>query len=226
MNSPFAYAFPVNNDSLKPRWAPKVPQRKIRALYEGAACGLLDTTLLDDVGIALELRCRSMLAVADVMMRDRIPCPRCGHVTTHDPRTFAAPALLLICPTCLWHLTWGEYHQTFRHHELFGADGLPFIAQYTVDWPAARTPCDKLLLIDQLLHLWHWEEVRHERAIGRPSGVNFIEGGRRAVLAFLDTLTYGEQTPPELRERQASWRANWNEVKAMQQSRTRPRHGD
>jgi hypothetical protein len=215
----------VSDDSLKPRWAPKVPQRKIRALYEDAARGVLDATLIDDVGIALKLRCRSMLVVADVMLRGRVPCPRCGHVTSHDPRTFADPALLLTCPACAWHLPWGDYHQTFRHHELFGADGLPFIAEYAAAWPAARSAREKLLLIDQLLHLWHWEEVRHERRLGRPSGVNFIEGSRRAVLAFLDALTYGEHTPPELRERQAAWRAGWDEVKAMQQ-RTRPRHGD
>lgn len=215
----------MNEGSRKPRWAPKVPQRNVRALYEYAAHGTVDPTLLDDVGIALELRCRSMLVVADVMLRGRVPCPRCGRVTTHDPRAFADPALLLTCPDCSWHLTWGEYHQSFRHHELFGADGIPFVAQYAADWPAARTARDKLLLIDRLLHLWHWEEVRHERSVGRPSGVNLIEGGRRGVLAFLDALTYGEHTPPELRERQASWRAHWDEVKATQR-RARPRHGD
>ena len=215
----------MNSNSMKPRWAPKVPQWKIRALYEDAARGMFDGTLVDDVGIALELRCRSMLVVADVMLRGHVPCPRCGRVTTHDPRTFADPALLLMCPSCAWRLTWGDYHQTFRHHELFGADGLPYIAEYTAAWPEARTARDKLLLVDRLLHLWHWEEVRQERSVGRPSGVNFIEGGRRAVLSFLDALTHGEHTPPELRERQASWRANWDEVKAMQQ-RNRPRHGD
>ncbi len=216
----------MSEASLKPRWAPKVPQRKIRTLYEDAARGVLDPALLDDVGIALELRCRSMLAVADVMMRGRIPCPRCGRVTSYDPRTFADPGLLLECSACAWQLPWGAYHQTFRHHELFGADGIPYIAEYAAAWPAARTARDKLLLIDRLIHLWHWEEVRHERSVGRPSGVNFIEGGRRAVLAFLDTLTYGENTPPELRDRQAAWHANWDEVKAVHRTHARSRNGD
>ena len=36
--------------AVKPRWAPKVPQHRIRRLYELDAQGLTDETLTDDVG--------------------------------------------------------------------------------------------------------------------------------------------------------------------------------
>lgn len=45
------------------RWSPRVPKGKIRRLYESDARGLLDDELLDDVGIALLLRCQDILMV-------------------------------------------------------------------------------------------------------------------------------------------------------------------
>jgi len=201
---------------IKPRWSPRVPRHKVRRLYENDARGIVDEVLLDDVGIGLFLRCRSMLAVHGVMMHGRIPCPACGHVFTQDRAGLCDPATPLVCPACGWRLPWGEYHSTFRHQELMGAGGNPFIAEYVEAWPTARTPREKLLLIDRLIHLWHHEEARHERGLGRPTGVNLIEGSRRQVLAFLDALTHGEQATPELREADARWRAGWDEVRAKQ----------
>ena len=37
-------------------------------------------------------------------------------------------------------------------------------------------------------------------------GVNLIEGKLPDVVQFLDALTYGKETPEELRERLADWR--------------------
>ncbi len=41
------------------RWAAPVRQDKIRRLYETDARGLTDEALIDDVGLALYLRCQS-----------------------------------------------------------------------------------------------------------------------------------------------------------------------
>ena len=202
--------------SFKPRWSPKVAQHKLRRLYENDARGILDEVLLDDVGIGLFLRCRSMVAVHNVMHHGRIPCPACGHVFHQNRLSLRDPATVLRCPACDWQLTWGEYHRTFQHQELMGLGGNPFILEYLEAWPAARTPREKLLLIDRLIHLWHHEEQRRAYGLGRPTGVNLIEGSRKQVLAFLDTLTHGEHTTPELRDRLAAWRAGWDEVKAKQ----------
>ena len=203
--------------TVKLRWAPRVPQRKIRRLYENDARGILDEVLIDDVGIGLYLRCKSMLAVEDAVHRGRVVCPGCGHTNVHDPKTFCDPAAVLRCESCPWRLTWGAFHATFRHQELYGAGHNPFIAEFVQAWPATRTPRERLLLIDRLIHLWHWEEVRSQAfGLGRPTGLNLIEGNRRQVVEFLDTLSYGERTTPELRERLAHWRAGHDEVKAKQ----------
>src|SRR5207248_7542300 len=128
-----------------------------------------------------------------------------------DPTGSHDPATVLACAACPWRLTWGEYHVTFRHQELYGIGHNPYIAEYLDAWPGARTPREKLLLIDRLIHLWHHEELRHEHGLGRPTGVNLIEGSRKQVLAFLDGLTYGAESTPELRERLERWRAHWDE---------------
>jgi predicted RNA-binding Zn-ribbon protein involved in translation (DUF1610 family) len=194
-----------------------VPRDKIRRLYENDARGITDEVLIDDVGIGLFLRCKSMLAVEEAVHRGRIACPGCGRANVYDPGRFRDPATVLACEPCGWRLTWGEYHATFRHQELYGAGHNPFIAEYVAAWPAARTARERLLLIDRLIHLWHWEEVRRQSfGLGRPTGLNLIEGNRAQVIEFLDTLTYGERTTPELRERLARWRAGRDEVRAKQ----------
>src|SRR5258708_28782977 len=45
-------------------WAPKVRPEKIWQLYQNDARGLVDETLVDDVGLALYLRCESVLLVS------------------------------------------------------------------------------------------------------------------------------------------------------------------
>jgi len=51
-------------------------------------------------------------------------------------------------------------------------------------------PKQKMLLIDRLIHLWHWM-LSDEREPTRPAAPSFIEGSRREVIAFLDTLSQG-----------------------------------
>lgn len=48
------------------------------------------------------------------------------------------------------------------------------------------------------------------------NGANLIEGSHDTVVAFLDALTYGEASTPELRQTHAAWRRTASE---MQESR-------
>lgn len=50
---------------------------------------------------------------------------------------------------------------------------------------------------------YHWE-VKGEP--GRPSAVNLIGGKIHEVVAFLNDLTYSENSTPGLRENYARWR--------------------
>jgi hypothetical protein len=65
-----------------------------------------------------------------------------------------------------------------------------FFAAFMRAWDAARTPKQKMLAIDDVIHRWHWENTLDERGgVGRPGGVNLLEGSRRQVIAFLDRLS-------------------------------------
>ena len=63
-----------------------------------------------------------------------------------------------------------------------------------------------MLLIDQLLHGFHWYYKTGKPT--RPVAINLIEGRLREVIAFLDRLTYGDKSTPELLESKAAWNEN------------------
>jgi hypothetical protein len=73
-----------------------------------------------------------------------------------------------------------------------------------------------MLLVDRLIHRWHWETAEQPPSfgLGRPTGVNLIEGNRRQAIELLDSLTYGAHVPPETAEARAAWRASRDEVVA------------
>jgi hypothetical protein len=201
----------------RPRWAPRVPQHKIRRLYEMDAQGIKDDLLIDDVGIGLYLRCQSILTVNDIWINSQLPCPHCGQVISHFNHDWGDADYSLHCSYCSWQMRWGDYHATFRHQELVGGGMLDYCQEYVQKWETARTPKAKILIIDQLIHRWHWE-TRHEQdpdrfGLGRPVGVNLIEGSRKAVIAFLDNLTYGEGSTEGTQETKEGWQTRWYDVK-------------
>ncbi len=48
------------------------------------------------------------------------------------------------------------------------------------------------------------------------TGVNLIEGSRKDVLHFLDTLTYGDASTGGIDATKAAWREHWREVRERQ----------
>lgn len=195
-------------------WAPRVRPDKIRRLYQLDAQGILDETLIDDVGYALYSRCRSIVHVTDAMF-GRVHCPRCDTIVH---RQGSDPAQELRCVTCGWETTLGAYHATYRTQEL-GAGGARDIFEAFVDaWERKNSPRQKMMLIDRLIHSWHWETQRQRPkfGLGRPTGVNLIEGNRQQVLVLLDGLTYGAESTTGIQATKAGWREHWEEVKARQ----------
>jgi hypothetical protein len=59
--------------SIRPRWAPRTPQAKIRWLYELDAQGITDEELIADVGYRLYSRCQSILAVTRIWITKEVP---------------------------------------------------------------------------------------------------------------------------------------------------------
>jgi hypothetical protein len=71
-------------------------------------------------------------------------------------------------------------------------------------WPAARTPRDKMLAIDALIHACHGQFKGH---MGRPAACNLIEGTMSELLPLLDELAYGEASTPGVVELRKEWKA-------------------
>ena len=183
--------------SRLPRWAPRVPRIKIRQLYERDAQGIYDLDLIHEVGYGLLARCESFIT-ANRAREGELPCPECGQTVRREE--------MLRCP-CGWALSWADYFKTIQHKQLSGAE--PVLQQFRDfcnAFPSARTPQEKMLLIDRLIHGFHWTY----KADGptRPVAVNLIEGRLSVVVAFLDQLTYGAKSTPRTKETLAKWGKN------------------
>jgi len=186
-----------------------VPKIKIRRLYESDAQGMLDKELVDDVGISLFVRCQSILTIYEAK-HNRVKCPRCarqGRTTIiqrlrpgRDPRDE-----LLVCPACDWQLTWGAYALSYKRRQLNAGGAVSAFADYVRRYPAARTPKEKMLAIDQLIHAFHYSLVRRPELPTRPAGVNLIQGKLADVIRFLDELTYGPQSTEGLADNRQDW---------------------
>jgi len=183
-------------------------------LYELDAQGVRDEELIDAVGYALYSRCISILHVSDAM-QGNVHCPQCDTIIHHQA---SDPTAMLQCPTCSWETQWGEYHHTYRTQELGAIGAADMLQDYVANWERVRTPGDKMLLIDQLIHRWHWETQRErpKSGLGRPTAVNLIEGNRQQVLALLDSLTYGAESTTTIQTTKKTWRTHWQEVQARQ----------
>lgn len=207
------------------RWAPRVQPSKLRRLYELDAQGILDEELLDEVGFALYSRCRSILVVSSAM-RGKVHCSRCDAIID---RLTDDPDQVLRCPTCGWETTWRSYSNTYRTQELGAGGAWDIFAEFAERWVGVRTPRDKMLLIDQLIHRWHWETQRQRPTfgLGRPTGVNLIEGNKQQVLRLLDSLSYGAGSSTGTARTKAVWRAHWQEVQthgAASRARLKAKH--
>jgi len=196
------------------RWAPKVRQNKIRRLYEQEARGLLDETLIDDVGYALYSRCHSILIVSS----QHLECPQCKHIFPVAPHTHND---LITCPSsCGWTITPADYHQTWRHRDLIGTN-TPAFQNFVDRYPNAKSLSDKLVLIDQLIHAFH-QSLRYPLP-HRSAASNLIEGNHEQVVAFLDQLTEGTASSPELQDTHTAWKITMQQMQAFRHAKPKDR---
>lgn len=184
-----------------PTWAPRVSKVKIERLYRGSARGLLHEDLIDDVGYALYARCESMLEVTEILRTGRPRCPECRAVI---PKRNWQPDEELVCPACEWRCPAQAYNKTYARKN-FGTGGLDEeIREFMRKFASARSPGDKLVLIDTLIHRFHWASAQ-----GRPLAAALIEGKMKDIMPFLDRLSYGENVPPEVTQMREEWRRKW-----------------
>jgi predicted RNA-binding Zn-ribbon protein involved in translation (DUF1610 family) len=188
-----------------PVWAPRIRQSLIRRLYETDARGIYDDELLDEVGWGLVARCESFITAVEAA-RGRVKCPSCGQVVEHR----ADPAEQLRCRACGWEMPWRDYFKTFQHKQLSGAEAVLALFQEFVDqFPSVRDPRQKMLLIDRLIHGFHYNL---HYGPTRAAGVNLIEGRYHEVVEFLDRLSYGPGSTPGTRQARREWRQVINQT--------------
>ena len=167
-------------------WPSRVRRELIGRLYASDAMGVHDERLIDEVGYALLVRCIAITHVTDAFAHGRVHCPLCAGVFDHAHEELA-------CPHCTWRTTWKAYHKTFRGKKLYGPVEIfkPFIEAFS----RAKTPGDKMVAIDQMLHTFHHQLTRYPTA---PAAKNVLEGNIQDIVDFLNTLSYGENSTPQI----------------------------
>jgi hypothetical protein len=196
------------NTSTKIHWSKRVEPQKIRRLYESDAQGMLDEDLLDEVGYGFYVCCRELLELGEAI-RGRIKCRNCGAIIVRkavDGKFSHDPTELLACGECSWQITCGDYHKSLLRvepgsPELCAEEQLAEV--FVQKWPRARSPRQKLLLIDELVHEFHM----HYRAVGSPLGWSVVRATGRQLIELLEDLAYGPGSTQGLEETRRVWSA-------------------
>ncbi len=186
------------------RWSRRVKPEVIRRLYTLDAKGVVDEDLINEVGYAMYARCLSIRAVTRAHA-GKAMCPRCrSDVLRADPdwKRWKKDEPM-VCP-CGWETTWGAYHKTYQGKQLHGGGAYPMFRGFIDRWAASRTPRDKMLAIDALIHECHGQ---FKGAMGRPAACNLIEGTMHELVDFLNELAYGDLSTPGVGEVRTRWDA-------------------
>lgn len=202
----------AKNDRAEIEWAPRVSLSKIRALYLNEARGTAGDDLVNEVGYALLWRCQSIFEFTQACA-GKVRCKRCARagVATMLERQTARPSEVLRCTVCGWQVQWRVYLKESEKvdGQLHAGHAGAAFERYIRAFPGCRSREEKVVAIDQLIHEFHWILLDEEKAAAahKPAGVNLLRGTSEQVVALLNELTYGEHTPPQLREELEWWKA-------------------
>jgi predicted RNA-binding Zn-ribbon protein involved in translation (DUF1610 family) len=154
------------------QWARRVEPDKIRRLYTLDAKGILDEELIDEVGYAFFARCESIKTVTEAST-GKVKCPRCGELIRRVRNREAQMKDRVLECDCGWEATWGAYLKSYQRKQLHGGAAFPFFLDFLESWPKQRTPRDKLLEIDRLVHALHVNVIEaKEITFARAAAVN------------------------------------------------------
>ena len=77
-----------------------------------------------------------------------------------------------------------------------------FLKEYLEDYQVAKSPQQKMILIDTLIHRYHWEL---EGGLSGPGARDLIGGKPQDVIDFLNELSYGTKSNPEILATRQVW---------------------
>ena len=192
-------------------WAPRVNLHEIRKFYLGCADGIYNEDLIDNTGIALFLRCESILEYTWAH-EGKVKCKRCCRAgkTTFINRVTKAPRELLRCPNCGWQIQWRGYvSETEKKQtgQLWAGRARHAFEEYYKKFPGCKDPGEKVIAIDQLIHSFHWtlkDELEKPAGL-RTACANLLEGNATQINDLLNNLTYGDETKTEMLETREWW---------------------
>lgn len=186
---------------VSPVWAPRLTKKEVARLYRVDATGIRDEDLVNEVAFGILARCQSILTATEAL-RGRVACPNCRGIIKRGRVKDQARDQILDCPECDWQGSWKVYQKSFQHKQLVAGGMEPFFRQYIHDLPSARTSREKMVLIDTLIHRCHSEQTDD---ISRPGAINLIHGRMKDIIPFLDNLTYGDNSTPEVFGNKSQW---------------------
>jgi hypothetical protein len=100
-----------------------------------------------------------------------------------------------------------NFFRTYRGQQLcVNADLTEVTRRYVHELPGCKTPQEKMILIDALIHACHAWVKKGFTYYGRPLAVNSIEGKMNEVVVFVENLPYGPDSLPQLTEQVVDWR--------------------
>jgi hypothetical protein len=102
-------------------------------------------------------------------------------------------------------MTWRDYQQTFKRQQLNPGGAVAYFQRFVDSYPKARSPRQKVLAIDLVIHSFHYSLKDQPDLATRPAGVNLISGRLKDVVRFLDELS-GLGLPSPMRQVSREWR--------------------
>ena len=88
---------------------------------------------------------------------------------------------------CGWQVTCGEFYKSYSGKSMLPGSVFDLFESYLERFPKAKTPSQKMLLIDWLIHQFHVMQ-----GVARmPVGQNVIQGTADQVRELIETLAYG-----------------------------------
>jgi hypothetical protein len=168
---------------------------------------MLDQDLLDDVGYGIYARCQALIDVVEAF-GGWVKCRECGNVILRQGANVGPvgdKAEVLTCDRCAWQTTWGDYHHSLSGKSLHACGCEDLFASFVREWPAVRSPQQKMLLIDNLIHAFHIWDGGFGEELGAPVARNVIAATGSAVTALINELAYGMGSTAGLQETRQLW---------------------
>ena len=180
------------------KWAPRVKRKDIREVYKLNALGLDDEAKIDNLGIALYLRCADILCVKRARSKGGIRCYSCHSkdgIETYIPYNGkfhkGAEEETIICPACGFSFTNIEFYRSVKDKQLNSGGAVSAFEHFVKYYPIEKDMNKKMLLIDRLINSFHWHLLKSmtEKQATRSVVPNLIEGKSSEALAFLNELS-------------------------------------